>query len=87
MTILEAYKKIVASDDLKNGLINAYKAKKINEFLKENDIEYTVEQFRDYIKNNKNEIREVIINRLSGGKSSIDSSDTLFKALDQLLDC
>ena len=53
MTIQEAYKKITSSEDLKKKAVEALKAGKGNEFLKEQGIDLTVDQIKEALQSKK----------------------------------
>ena len=68
MTIQEAYKKITSSEELKKKAIEALKAGKADEFLKEQGIDLTLEQIKDTTKKIKSgELSKEELNMAAGG--------------------
>ena len=69
MTIKEAYEKIKNSPELKKKAAEAAKNGKIEEFLKENGFDITVDQIKDYFANAKNsgELSKEELNMAAGG--------------------
>ena len=72
MTIKEAYAKITASADLKKKAVEAAKSGKIEEFLKENGIDVTVDQIKEYINSKKGELSKDELNMAAGGECTAD---------------
>ena len=68
MTIQEAYKKIISSEDLKKKGIEALKAGKADEFLKEQGFDITVDQIKDYLQRKKSgELTKAELDMAAGG--------------------
>ena len=68
MTIKEAYEKIKNSPELKKKAAEAAKNGKIEEFLKENGFDITVDQIKDFAANSKNrELSREELDMASGG--------------------
>ena len=68
MTITEAYEKIKNSPELKKKAAEAAKNGKIEEFLKENGFDITVDQIKDFTANSKNrELSKEELDMASGG--------------------
>ena len=53
MTVQEAFEKIKNSEELKKAGIEAVKTGKIDEFLKKNGIDLTIDQIKEYLQNKK----------------------------------
>ena len=72
MTIQEAYKKITSSEDLKKKAMEALKAGKADEFLKEQGIDFTVDQIKDYLQRKKSgELSKAELDMATGGCGEI----------------
>ena len=69
MTVQEAIKKIISSEDLKKKAIEALKAGKGDEFLKEHGIDITVDQIKEAFK--KNELTKTELDMATGGNSGV----------------
>lgn len=68
MKIEEAYNKIMSSDELKNKAIDAVKNNKVENFIKEQRLDVTVDQIKDYIKRKqKGELTKEELNMAAGG--------------------
>ena len=59
MTVKEAYEKIKKSEDLKKAGIEAVKSGKVDEFLKENGFDITIDQIKEYLESKLNTIANV----------------------------
>ena len=68
MTINEAYEKIKNSPELKKKAAEAAKNGKIEEFLKENGFDVTVDQIKDFVASaKKGELSKEELNMAAGG--------------------
>ena len=87
MTIQEAYKKITSSEELKKKAIEALKAGKTEEFLKEQGIDITVEQIKDYIQALKSgELSKEELDLAAGGCSNV-TCDIFFSIYTVIVGC
>ena len=89
MTIQEAYKKIISSEDLKKKGIEALKAGKADEFLKEQGFDITVDQIKDYLQKKKSgELsREELDLAAGGGDCGKMVCDVVFSVGTVLVGC
>ena len=81
MTIQEAYKKIISSEELKQKAKEALKAGKGDEFLKEQGIDLTVKQIREVLQARKSgELSKEELNMAAGGcgDDTPDACELLF---------
>ena len=68
MTIQEAYKKIISSEELKQKAKEALKAGKGDEFLKEQGIDISMNQIREYVKSKRSgELSKTELDMATGG--------------------
>lgn len=80
MTVKEAYKKITESKDLKKKAVEAFKAGKADEFLKEQGIDLTLEDIKDYLTKNDRELTKQELDMAAGGcnEDGCDWTETVF---------
>ena len=75
MTIHEAYKKITSSEELKKKGFEALKNGKVDEFLKEQEIDLTVDQIVEYCSKIKNgKLSKEELDLAAGGECIDDTS-------------
>ena len=87
MTIQEAYKKITSSEDLKKKAIEALKNGKGDEFLKEQEIDLTVEQIKEYLEKRKSgELTKAELDMAAGGCSN-PTCDVFYSIYTVLIGC
>ena len=76
MTIQEAYKKIMGSEELKKKGIEALKQGKQDEFLKEQGIDLTFNEIKDYLQRKKSgELTKAELDMAAGGCNEPDPCD------------
>ena len=70
----EAYKKIMADKELQTKFMEAAKENKLDAFLKEQNIEATLEEVKEYLskkfKNTEGELSKEELDMAAGGKST-----------------
>ena len=82
MTIQEAYKKITSSEDLKKKAIEALKAGKADEFLKEQGIDLTMDQIKDYLAKKKpGELSKEELDLAAGGGCGLHTCEAIFVSI------
>lgn len=87
MTIQEAYNKIFSSEELKKKALDALKNGNVDEFLKENNIDLTFEQIKEYTQKIKTgELSKTELNMAAGGGCS-DCGDIVWSTLTIGLGC
>ena len=68
MTIQEAIKKLTSSEDLKKKAMEALKSGKGNEFLKEQGIDYSLDQIKEFLQPKKSgELSREQLDMAAGG--------------------
>ena len=88
MTIQEAYKKIKDSEDLKKKAIEAVKAGKGDEFLKENGFDLTVDQIKAALQEGKSgELTKEELNMAAGGCGDDPCGDVVFSLITVAVGC
>ena len=88
MTIQEAYKKITSSEDLKKKAIEALKAGKANEFLKEQGIDLTIEQINEALKAKKTgELSREELDMAAGGGCQEDICNAVWSGMTYFVGC
>ena len=76
MTIKEAYDKIKSSDELKKKAIAAFKEGKVDEFLKENGFDITMDQIKEFASKYKEDaLSKEELDLATGGGCESDSCD------------
>ena len=70
----DAYKKILASEELQTKFVEAIKENKLDAFLKEQNIDATVEEVKEYLtkkfKNTEGELSKEELDMAAGGKGT-----------------
>ena len=75
MTLQEAIKKLTSSEDLKKKAIEALKSGKGDEFLKEQGIDFTVDQIKEFLQPKKSrELSREQLDMAAGGCLYMDVS-------------
>ena len=89
MTVQEAFEKIKNSEELKKAGIEAVKTGKIDEFLKKNGIDLTIDQIKEYLQNKKGELSKEELNMAAGGCDSdtCGVTDGLFSIFSIVIGC
>ena len=88
MTIQEAYKKITSSEDLKKKAVEALKNGKVDEFLKEQGIDITIDQIKEVIQSKKNgELSKLDLDLATGGGCNDDICSALWSSATLTFGC
>ena len=89
MTVKEAYEKIKKSEDLKKAGIEAVKSGKVDEFLKENGFDITIDQIKEYLESKKGELSKEELNMAAGGCDSdtCGVTDAFFSFFTAIVGC
>ena len=88
MTFQEAYKKIKGSEELKKKAVEALKAGKADEFLKENGFDLTVDQIKAALQEGKSgELTKEELNMAAGGCGDDPCGDVVFSLITVAVGC
>ena len=88
-TVQELYSEIIASNELKKAFVEAMKANKLEDFLKEHDCEATEEEIEEFIQTKASEdtpieLSDEELKRVAGG-TFVDSTVCCYN--DDTCDC
>ena len=88
MTVQEAYKKITNSEELRKKAIEALKAGKAEEFLKEQGIDLTVDQIKEAFQSKKSgELSRSELDMAAGGCDNEVCDQILFSVYTVIAGC